>query len=132
MANRLEHANITVRDIDETVRFLKTAFPEFTVRGEGVQDGNRWLHIGTADTYVALNESTQDRSGEGPLNHLGFAVDDADAVTDRLRAAGFEEGFIVPDHRHRRRKYFLDSDGIEWEFVEYLSDDPAERNDYSD
>src|SRR6266581_29844 len=35
MAVRLEHANLTVRDIDGMIRFLQTAFPEFKVRGEG-------------------------------------------------------------------------------------------------
>src|SRR5204862_8348937 len=32
MAVRLEHANLTVRDIDGMIRFLQTAFPEFRVR----------------------------------------------------------------------------------------------------
>jgi len=42
MAVRLEHANLTVRDIEEMIRFLQTAFPEFRVRGEGMsQDGSR-------------------------------------------------------------------------------------------
>ena len=56
MAVRLEHANLTVRDIAGTIRFLQTAFPEFRVRGEGKsQDGNRWVHIGTDETYIALS-----------------------------------------------------------------------------
>jgi len=39
MAVRLEHANLTVRDIEGTIRF-QTAFPEFRVRGQGKsQDG---------------------------------------------------------------------------------------------
>ncbi len=29
MAVKLEHANITVRDIEGMIRFLQTAFPEF-------------------------------------------------------------------------------------------------------
>ena len=33
MSVRLEHANLIVRDIDEMTRFLRTAFPEFRVRG---------------------------------------------------------------------------------------------------
>ncbi len=45
MAVRLEHANLTVRDIDGMIRFLQTAFPEFRVRGEGKnRDGSRWVH----------------------------------------------------------------------------------------
>jgi len=131
MANRLEHANLTVRDIDATVQFLKTAFPEFVVRGEGIQNGDRWLHVGSDDSYIALNESSEGVSENGPLNHLGFAVDDVNAVVSRLLEAEYREGFIAPEHPHRRRKYFFDADGIEWEFVEYATSDPEQRNDYS-
>lgn len=127
----LEHANLTVTSIDDTVRFLTTAFPDFKIRGRGILNGNPWLHIGTDVTYIALNESPEARAPGGPLNHLGFVVDDAEAVVQRLQQAGYEEGLKVAAHRHRTRKYFLDRDGIEWEFVEYHSDDPAERNDYS-
>ena len=35
MAVRLEHANLCVRDLEEMIRFLQTAFPEFRLRGEG-------------------------------------------------------------------------------------------------
>lgn len=35
MTVRLEHANLTVRDIDATIRFLRTAFPEFHIRFDG-------------------------------------------------------------------------------------------------
>ena len=31
----LEHLNMTSTDVDETVRFLLTAMPEFSIRGEG-------------------------------------------------------------------------------------------------
>lgn len=56
MAVRLEHANLSVRDIEGIIRFLQTAFPEFRVRGEGTnRDGTRWVHIGTQETYIALS-----------------------------------------------------------------------------
>lgn len=127
----LEHANIRVQSIDASVRFLTAAFPEFKIRGRGETDGRPWVHIGTDDTYIALDESTENRTARGPLNHLGFVVDDVDALADRLQAAGYQEDFIAPAHPHRKRRYFLDADDIQWEFVEYLSDDPSERNDYS-
>jgi hypothetical protein len=54
VAVRLEHANLTVRDIEGMIRFLQTAFPEFKVRGEGKSsDGSRWVHVGTQETYIA-------------------------------------------------------------------------------
>src|ERR1700756_1521774 len=61
MAVRLEHANLTVRDIDGMIRFLQTAFPEFRLRGEGKnRDGSRWVHVGTDQTYVALSPAKQE------------------------------------------------------------------------
>jgi len=63
-------------------------------------------------------------------NHVGFAVEDADALRERMLAAGYREGFVPEPHPHRKRVYFLDTDGMEYEFVQYYSDDFAERNDY--
>ena len=133
MANQLEHANIRVKNIDETVKFLTTAFPDFRIRG-GKRGGEAsWVHIGTDDTYLALNEDSRHEVRQGPgLNHLGFVIDDAEALRKRLEAAGYQEGYIPPEsHPHHKRTYFHDGNGMEWEFVQYFSDDPAERNDYS-
>ena len=135
---RLEHANLAVRDVDETLRFLRTAFPDFDVRQEGTNlQGLRWVHIGTADTYIAVNQASDEPAeawvpyaGKPGLNHLGFEVDDAEAVRQRLAAAGYTDSTVPNDHPHRRRVYFHDAEGNDWEFVEYRSNDPAERNDY--
>ena len=137
MAIRMEHANMIVRNIDETVRFLRAAFPDFKVRREGNDDRERWMHIGTDDTYIALNESSDEPAekwvpydGKPGINHLGYEVDDVDALRDRLAAAGFKDSTYPNSHPHRKRVYFYDADGNDWEFVQYFSDDPAERNDY--
>jgi catechol 2,3-dioxygenase-like lactoylglutathione lyase family enzyme len=133
---QLEHANITVGDLDGAVDFLLTAIPEFRVRGSGTGQDGRWVHVGSDSSYVALNEAGDAEAAE-PLsrwrgvNHLGFVVDDAEAVKRRLLAKGFREGFIAEAHPHRKRIYVLDAYGNEWEFVEYLSDAIEERNDYS-
>jgi len=137
MTIRLEHANMNVRNIDDTVRFLIAALPEFQIRREGYNEGQRWMHIGTDDTYIALNESTDEPTekwvpyaGKPGINHLGYEVDDVDAVRARLSAAGFRDSTYPNNHPHRKRVYFYDADGNDWEFVQYLSDDPKERNDY--
>ena len=138
MAVRLEHANLIVRDIDEAIRFLRAAFPEFRVRGEGKgPGGTRWLHVGTDETYIALNDSTKERVepwvpyvGEPGLNHLGYAVDDVEALRTRMLEAGYSESTVPNAHPHRRRVYFYDSESNDWEFVEYRSDDPRKRHDY--
>jgi len=127
----LEHANLSVGSIDAMFKFLQAAFPQCRVRGGGVQDGIRWAHVGTDNSYIALTEVGRPAPEVGDLNHLGYVVDDVESLARRLITAGFREGFISPPHPHRKRRYFHDPDDREWEFVEYLSDDPAQRNDYS-
>jgi catechol 2,3-dioxygenase-like lactoylglutathione lyase family enzyme len=139
MAVRLDHANLFVRDLEGTIRFLRTAFPEFRIRGEGeTWRGGRWVHVGNDDAYLALAEATEEPAepwvpyrGKPGLNHLGFEVDDVEAVRARLRAAGYEDSTVPNAHPWRRRVYFYDAEGNDWEFVQYLSDDPAKRHDYA-
>lgn len=137
MTTRLEHANLIVRDVDAMVKFLETAFPDFRIRGEGSNNGARWLHIGSESTYIALNEAKSEANepwrpyaGKPGLNHLGYEVDDAEALRNRLAAAGYRDSTVPNDHEHRKRVYFYDSEGNDWEFVQYFSEDPAERNAY--
>ena len=138
MTLRLDHANLTVRDVDATLRFLQTACPEFRIRAEGTTwSGSRWVHFGTDDVYLALHQSRAEPAepwvpygGKPGTNHLGFEVDDVTALRDRLCAAGYEETTVPNRHPHRRRVYFHDAEGNDWEFVEYFSADPRQRNDY--
>jgi len=139
MSVRLDHANLIVRNLDETIRFLTTAFPEFRIRGEGkTWSGRRWVHVGTEASYLALHQASEEPAerwvpyGTKPgLNHLGFEVDDADALRARMRAAGYRDSTVPNAHPHRKRVYFYDAEGNDWEFVQYLTEDPAKRHDYA-
>jgi len=135
---RLEHANISATDAEATTRFIITAFPEFRVRGEGLDDyGRPWRHVGNDQFYVAIQSvpTRLDRvpyGNETGLNHLGWEVDDIAALEARMRAAGYEPNLKYLSHPARQRLYFHDPDGNDWEFVEYNTTDVRERNDYSD
>ena len=134
MECQLEHVNLRVKDIDETLKFITTAMPNFRARGgEHHENGNwRWVHVGTDSTYLCLNvadEEETEKKGPG-MNHIGFIVENAEVVRERLEQAGYKEGFVPESHPHRQRIYYIDGNGVEWEFVEYYSDDPGERNDY--
>jgi catechol 2,3-dioxygenase-like lactoylglutathione lyase family enzyme len=138
MATRLEHANVCVRDLDAMIRFLETAFPEFQVRGEGTSnDGTRWVHVGTDETYIALGQSRVEPQkcwtpyqGVPGVNHLAYQVDDVEALRKRMTAAGYRDSTVPNAHPFRKRVYFFDPEGNDWEFVQYLSEEPAKRNDY--
>ena len=135
---RLEHANLAVRDMEGMVRFVKTAFPDFRIRAEGMSlQGARWLHIGNGRSYLALTEAREESEspwvpygGKPGLNHLGYEVDDVEALRARLAAAGYQDSTFPNAHPHRKRVYFHDAEGNDWEFVEYFSGAEAERNDY--
>ena len=47
-----------------------------------------------------------------------------------MRAAGYRASTVPNSHPYRKRVYFNDPDGNDWEFVQYFSDDPTKRNDY--
>mgnify|MGYP002625863228 FL=1 len=138
MPVRLEHANMSVHDIDRIIRFLQTAFPEFGIRRDAVDpDGSRWVHVGTDDSYIALTQAAPDSpkrlppyEGKAGLNHLAYEVSDADALRARMLEAGYTESTVPNAHPYRKRVYFYDPEGNDWEFIQYLSDDPAKRHDY--
>lgn len=132
----LEHANITVPDIEAATRFLQTAFPEFRVRGGGKRPDGLWRHVGDDVTYLALQQESQHhpdprtRYVHDGVHHLGVVVEDVHGLEQRLRAAGYRQNAMGEDHPARMRRYFFDDAGMEWEFIQYLTDDFALRNEY--
>jgi hypothetical protein len=137
----LEHANITVRDIDAVTDFLRVACPSFQIRHVGHVDlpdyQKRWIHIGNDEQYLALEETNPggrdngDRYRDIGVNHLGFVVEDLTAVSERLCSAGFRQGQATAQSGSRKRAYFYDATGLEWEFIEYLTKDREKRNQYA-
>jgi catechol 2,3-dioxygenase-like lactoylglutathione lyase family enzyme len=139
MTAYLEHANITVPDIDAAIAFLKVVEPQMEVRHDETPAGSyRWAHVGVGNCYIALQEphvGSEPQDNRRPYkdygaNHIGWVVEDLDAVTRRLEAHGYRKGVPGEEHRFRRRAYYYDSAGFEWEFVEYLTERLEERYSY--
>lgn len=125
MTPRREHANLCVNDIEGILRFLMTAFPEFRVRRDATgDDGKRWVHAGTEETYIAVNPA-----GEKP--ERPWKPYEGRPGVNHLAAAGFRETTVANAHPHRTRVYFVDGEGNDWEFVQYRSADHRERNGYA-
>ena len=48
-----------------------------------------------------------------------------------LQQQDYRESTPPNAHPHRKRVYFYDPEGNDWEFVQYFSQNPAQRNDYA-
>lgn len=140
---RLEHANLVVREIEPTLNFLLAAFPEWKLRGEGEMIWGKgessvprhWVHVGDDDYYLTLNDSGQGenrdvRSVQVGMAHLGFVVDDLQGIIVRLAERGFTVDISGQDHPFRQTVYYNDPAGFQFEFLQYRSDIPAEKNMY--
>ena len=135
----LEHADITVPDIDAAIAFLQVVEPRLVVRHDETPEGSyRWAHIGVENCYIALQEphlGSDPQESRRPykdygVNHLGWVVDDFDAVIGRLNAHGYREGIPGEDSRYRQRAYYYDAAGFEWEIVAYRTEKLGERYSY--
>ena len=133
---RIEHANITVPDIDSALEFFNIVAPDFHVRrDEQSERGYRWVHIGNEHYYFALQEPHPGVDPRAPneayinngINHLCLTIDDAEAIEKQLLDKGYKPNGPMITETFRKRIYFYDNTGIEWEMVEYLSDSPDEK-----
>ncbi len=119
----LEHANVTVKDLDQSIDFYSRLL-DFEVRWRGnTSGGHRAAHVGSDRFYLALFEASQagevDHDYEAPgLNHVGFVVDDLDDKRARLADLGFET-HLEGDYEPGRRLYFFDPSGLKVELVEF-------------
>ena len=135
----LEHLNLVVHDIDSSVKFYQAAFPHWVIRGGGKGSwygkARNWVHLGDDYQYLTLNDDADSpvrdiKGHQAGVAHFAFVVDDIDGVTQRLTQAGFTISNDGANETYKRNIYFTDPDGIEVEFVQYLTDIPAQRNQY--
>ena len=136
----LEHVNLVVTDIEKSLKFYRAAFPHWHVRDQGKGEWygrpRTWVHFGDDYQYLVFGDhgkgENRDLAGyQVGLAHFAFVTDNIDGVISRLTEAGFGIAQEGADEPFRRNIYFIDPDGFEVEFVQYLSDLPEERNQSS-
>lgn len=133
---QIEHLNITVPNIDEAIKFIQIVAPDFKVRkDEKPLSSHRWAHIGNDEYYFALQEPHIGSEAERPrktyknygVNHIALVVDDISKIENELVKAGYKRSIETPTEKYRKRLYFFDNFGFEWELVEYTSENPSEK-----
>ncbi|MDP2561137.1 VOC family protein [Psychrobium sp. 1_MG-2023] len=135
----LEHLNLVVQDIPRALKFYQAAFPHWQIRGGGDSEWygtpRSWVHFGDDYQYLTFNDSGTGEnrnlmSNQLGLSHFAFVTSSLDAIVARLNEAGFDIAKPGAEDPYRKNVYFVDPDGYEVEFVEYLSDIPSQRNLY--
>lgn len=133
----LEHINLVVEDIPAALKFYRAAFPHWQVReqgkGEWYGKPRNWVHFGDDYQYLVFGDNgtgnNRNLGGhDSGLAHFAFVCSNLGAVITRLKEAGFSVDKDGATEPHRKNVYFIDPDGFEVEFVEYLSDLPRQRN----
>lgn len=134
---QIEHVNLVVKDVDEALNFYQAAMPHWHVRerqrGDWYGKPRTWVHFGDDYQYLVFSDNgegeNRDLSGhQVGLAHFAFVTSNLDALIARLGEAGYKPAKSGADEPYRKNIYYIDPAGFEVEFVEYLSDVPAERN----
>ncbi|MEH6442621.1 MAG: VOC family protein [Oceanospirillaceae bacterium] len=136
---KLEHVNLVVHTLQPSQDFLLSAFPHWKIRGSGANQWRntqrQWVHLGDDDYYVTLNdnaygENRDIQSMKPGLAHIGFVVDDLDKLIERLAKKGYKVSIFGQAHPYRKTAYYTDPAGFQFEFIEYFSDVPEQKNLY--
>jgi extradiol dioxygenase family protein len=134
----LEHLNLDVNNIENTLTFYRAVFPHWIVRDSGEEEdqSSKWIHFGDDWQFLTFNQNanadlTIKKDVHLGFSHMGYVVTALDALATRLTNAGFKGHHYGAQNPYRKNMYFYDPNGLEVEFVEYFSDIPAERNSSS-
>jgi catechol 2,3-dioxygenase-like lactoylglutathione lyase family enzyme len=111
---RFDHVHIFARDVDAMAQWFAIHLGATVQRSEVRTEAS----LGSLRLFFQKVQSDQDRSGNGVLDHLAFAVEGIDALATRLEAGGAL--FAKPLHEARPGVRALFLEGPERLRVEIL------------
>lgn len=128
----LDHLNLSVRDLDESVSWYGRVF-DFAPVESGTWDGVRWIILrsggGRGDALLCLyhhpdyafldNDDLRRRRLHG-IRHPGFRIADEARWLETVRREGLETEEIV--YPHSRSWYVYDPTGYEIEVAHWTGD----------
>lgn len=120
----LEHANVTVRNPDQTAQRMINLF-DWHIRWSGASmNKGHTIHVGTQECYIALYshidraEPVGNSINIGNLNHLAVVVKDLDTTSDRAKSLGLEP-FNFGNYEPGKRFYVMMDEELEIEIISY-------------
>ncbi len=113
-ARTIDHVNLTVKNLAESVAFFKDLFGFEVLRDQPEQTSQI---IGNAHIKLCLYEDPALELGAG-INHYGFDIENFDEVVAACEALGIRMPYGVVDWGPSRSVYIVDPSGYEIELSE--------------
>jgi catechol 2,3-dioxygenase-like lactoylglutathione lyase family enzyme len=124
-ANRIDHINATVTNLNKSVEFYKDIFGLKTFE-KGISNGSPYEIIGDPQSFFLCLYQGKKRE-QGPVNHLGIHIKEFDQAYQSLKDNGIKlyYGGIV-NYPKSRSLYIKDPDGNNIELSESFGGDLQE------
>lgn len=96
MSIRLDHINLTVTQLDESIRWYHELFGFEKVEGGINERGNRWAIIASNDSMIAMTEypekqpANQKHLPEQRIFHFGIRIENSEAWRAKVRSHNLE------------------------------------------
>ena len=113
-ASSIDHVNLTVRNLAESVDFFQNLFGFQVVKEQPEQDSKI---IGNGHIKLCLYEDPNLEIGAG-INHYGFYIENFDEIVARCEELGVSMPYGTVDWGRSRSVYIIDPSGYEIELSE--------------
>ncbi len=116
---RMNHVGISVKNVDESVRFYTKTFgfrEAYTLRDKDGNPTMSYIQI-SRDTFLELAPASATRPAG--LTHVGIEADDIESTVTRLRQAGAQvPDTRVPTNTNATITSLMDPDGVRVELLQ--------------
>ncbi len=111
----LDHVNMTVKDLEESVNFYGELFGFVDKKDQPEQTSKI---IGNEYIKLCLYEDPNLEIGDG-LNHFGFHVENFDDIVEKCESMDISMPYGVVNWEKSRSVYIVDPNGYEVELSEF-------------
>jgi len=111
----LDHVNMTVKDLEESVNFYGELFGFVDKKDQPEQTSKI---IGNENIKLCLYEDPNLETGDG-LNHFGFHVENFEDIVEKCESMNISMPYGVVNWEKSRSVYIVDPNGYEVELSEF-------------
>lgn len=116
----IDHLNRYVSDVDKFIEFYREVLGyELIDRGKK-ENGMDYAILKGFNHELFISERASFNQGNGNFRHIGYSVEKADEVLEKLKLKGFVDmNMQVIVKQYSRQFYIKDPDGFEIDLIEW-------------